>query len=127
MPEQFVILTVYAERTVYASGESVHIHASLVNCGCKAVELTYPTGGIIFIDIYDSSGRLVFFAPKDVTMAIMEITLGPMETLEREFIWDMEDRAGEEVSLPGTFLIVATSSSYEASYFAHAVPVCISS
>jgi hypothetical protein len=127
VPERFVILTVYTSRLAYASGESIHIHTSLTNCGWRVVELTYPSGGIICIDIYDSRGQLVFFAPKYVLAWMVEITLKPMETMEHEFIWEQEDRTDEGVRLPGTFLIVASSHSDEARYTAHGVPFYISS
>ena len=122
-----VILMVYTDRLAYTSGESIHVHARIINCGLKTVELTYPTSGDIFIHIIDNSGRRVFLAPENVFHCITKKVLEPGETLKREFTWDQDDRTGEDVRLPNSFLIIATSDSYDARYRAYSAPICISS
>ena len=122
-----LILMVYTDRLAYASGESIHVHACIINCGLKTVELTYPSGGDIFIHIYDNSGRRVFFAPENVCACITEIVLEPGEVLRQEFTWNQDDRTGEDVRLPNSFLIVATSDSYDSHGRACSAPICISS
>lgn len=122
-----VILTVYTDRLAYASGESIHIHARLMNCGLKAAELTFPNGGVISINIYDSSGEKVFLSPKYVAAVITEIRLEPMEILQQEFTWDQTDRSSEHVSLPNSFFITATCRYFEGRCCAHSAPICISS
>lgn len=117
--ERCVTLTVHADKMVYASGESVQIYTHLANYGLRTVELTYPTGGVISIHIYDWTGRCVFFAPEYVTMAMTDITLKLGEVFRSNFEWNQEDRADEQVRLPGSFLVVATSCSHEANYCAH--------
>jgi hypothetical protein len=79
-------LTVAASSQEIVGGSPVTVHATLTNEGAESVTLHFSDGCQINPSIRNSDGQVVLAGGGCITM-LTDLTLAPLQNVERDFVW----------------------------------------